>query len=653
MFGLRCWLVALPLWVAVGCAAVGPHPALTSQPPTSRGGEGETPLPLVDPGSGPVPVSGADAQRGRPDAPVTIVELSDFQCPFCARVQPTLRQIQTIYGPDQVRIVWKHNPLPFHPLARPAHEAAATVFGLGGSAAFWKFHDRAFANQQLLGDQPFEQWAVESGIDREAFRRAYAAKRYAAKIDADLALAQQIGVHATPAFRINGVAIVGAQPLDAFRSVIDQQLAQARDLVARGTKPDDVYAKLADRNFNPPPPETDSANVSEDTTVWQVPVLGDDPVRGPRDALVTVVEWADYQCPFCQRVEATLTELLRSYGPDVRLVWKDNPLEFHPRALPAAILARTALEQRGNQAFWDVHDGLLASAPDLEDPALAKIASQFGVSWPKVQAASARGRTPAKMEGAVDLAEDLQAPGTPHFFVNGVRLQGARPIEEFRARIDAELEQARARVASGVPRAKVYDDIMRAASPPPPPERKVVAPPSASSPARGPGNAKVVIQEWADFQCPFCRRGAANLAAAEKEFGGSVRIVWRHLPLPFHRHAQLAAEAAEEVLAQKGQAAFWQYCDRLFEAQPDEGGLERPNLERLAVALGVDPVRFNAALDSGRHRAKVTADADAARDAGITGTPSFVINGYFLQGARPLRSFRRVIRRALAETKKP
>jgi protein-disulfide isomerase len=178
-----------------------------------------------------------------------------------------------------------------------------------------------------------------------------------------------------------------------------------------------------------------------------------------------------------------------------------------------------------------------------------------------------------------------------------------------------------------------------------------VVPPGASSPARGPENAKVVIQVWTDLECPFCRRAAATLAAVEQEFAGSVRIVWRHLPLPMHRHAQRAAEAAEEVRAQKGAAAFWQYCDRLFEAQAEERGLERPHLEKLAVALGADPVRFHAALDTGRHRARVAADVQAAHDAGIDATPAFVINGYYLEGAHPLRSFRRTIRRALAETK--
>jgi protein-disulfide isomerase len=607
MFALRCWLIALLLGLPMACAGRQLAPA--------------QPLGALEPG--------ADPAWGRSQAPVTIVELCDFQCPFCAQAQATLQQIRATYGPERVRIVFKHNPLPFHPLARPAHEAAATVFGLGGSTAFWKFHDRVFAHQESLDQQPFEQWAVEAGIDRQAFRRAYAAKRYAPKVDADVALAERIGARATPTFRVNGVAIVGAQPLAAFRRVIDRQLAEAKQ------------------------PAPGSANDPEDTTVWQVPVLADDPVRGPPDALVTVVEWSDFQCPFCKQVEPILTALLRSYGPDLRLVWKDNPLEFHARALPAALLARAAFEERGNQGFWDVHDALFASAPDLQDSALAEIASRFGVSWPDVQAAAARDRMPVKLEQAVDQAEDLDGRGTPHFFINGVRLAGAQPIEIFRARIDTELEKARARVANGVSRSKLYGEIMREASPPPPPERKVVAPPGATSPARGPANAQVVIQEWADLECPFCRRAAATLAEVEREFGGSVRIVWRHLPLPMHGRAQVAAEAAEEVLAQKGQAAFWQYCDRLFEAQAVDRGLERPNLERLAVALGVDPVRFNTALDSGRHRARVAADAQAARDAGIEAAPAFVINGYFLVGARSPRSFRRTIRRALTETKQP
>ena len=84
-----------------------------------------------------VPVGAKDPQKGRPDAPVTIVEISDFECPFCSRVVPTIKQIKETYGPDKVRMVFKHSPLPFHKSARPAAEAAATVMGVAVSDAFW------------------------------------------------------------------------------------------------------------------------------------------------------------------------------------------------------------------------------------------------------------------------------------------------------------------------------------------------------------------------------------------------------------------------------------------------------------------------------------------------------------------------------------
>jgi predicted DsbA family dithiol-disulfide isomerase len=129
-----------------------------------------------------------------------------------------------------------------------------------------------------------------------------------------------------------------------------------------------------------------------------------------------------------------------------------------------------------------------------------------------------------------------------------------------------------------------------------------------------------------------------------------VKLVWRHLPLPFHKDAPLAAEAAQEVFAQKGNAAFWRYHDALFEAQ--ETGIGRDVLEAIAAKQGVDMTRFVAALDSHKHRPKVEADVAIATDASISGTPGFVINGYFVSGAQPTQAFRKVIRRALDDKKR-
>jgi protein-disulfide isomerase len=130
-----------------------------------------------------------------------------------------------------------------------------------------------------------------------------------------------------------------------------------------------------------------------------------------------------------------------------------------------------------------------------------------------------------------------------------------------------------------------------------------------------------------------------------------VKIVWRNLPLPFHKKADLAAEAAYEVYKQKGDAAFWSYHDKLFANQKSEDGLTRPGLEKYAGELGVDMGKFKAALDGRTHKARVQADKEAGNKAGISGTPAFVINGYYLSGAQPFPSFKKLIDLALKEAR--
>ena len=609
----------------------------------------------VDQSAASVPVTAKDPSWGKPDAPVTIVEISDFQCPFCSRVGPTLKQIKDTYGPDKVRIVWKHNPLPFHKEARPAHEAAATVFALGGSDAFWKFHDLAFANQKALTEENIEKWAVESGVDKAKFKEAYGAKKYASKVDEDMAVAQKIGATGTPAFRINGVTLSGAQPVDKFKEIIDQQLAEAKKLVASGTKPADVYVALTNKNQQAQPDapakkQAKAAEEEDDKSVWKVPVFPDDPIRGPKDALVTMIVFSEFQCPFCKRVEDTLKQVLEAYPNDVRLVWKDNPLPFHNRAKPTAVMGRVAYKMKGDKGFWDAHDALFASAPKLEDADMKAVSEKLGMSWDAVKTAIDQNKYMDKVDQSTDLAADFQARGTPHFFINGVRLSGAQPLDKFKAVIDEQLAKAKTVAAKGTPKSKIYEEIVKDGKEPPPPERKQVAAPDAQSPFKGGARAKVVIQEFSEFQCPFCKRVGPTLKEIEKEYGDRVKIVWRHLPLPFHKDAQLASEAAQEVFAQKGNAAFWQFHDKLFESQATPGGLERPSLEKIAQEVGVDMAKFKAALDSNKHKARVESDAKIGNDAGINGTPAFVINGYYLSGAQPAAAFKKIINKALKES---
>ncbi|MCL2725119.1 MAG: thioredoxin domain-containing protein [Polyangiaceae bacterium] len=598
----------------------------------------------------PIPVSSSDPVWGRRDAPVTIVVFSDFQCPFCARVVPTLNQVRETYGPDKVRIVWKNQPLSMHAKARGAAEAAMTVFALKGSDAFWKFHDLAFQNQRDLGPESYEKWAVAAGVDANAFKTALATKKASAKIDEDQQLASKVGANGTPAFRINGVELSGAHPFDKFKTVIDQELGKAQAKIASGTPKERIYVEISKENFEAAPQKQEEEGEEEDSaTVWKVPV-GSSPILGNADAPVTIVEFSDFQCPYCNRVKPTLEQIRTTYGDKVRLVWRDTPLPFHPRANPAAQLARFARAQKGDAGFWDVHDRLFASQPKLEDADLKEIARAAGLDVKKALSAVKNKTYQKGIEADEDLAEDVQASGTPHFFINGRRLVGAQPIEKFKAIIDDEIkkfEDQKGKVAAK----DYYDHLMKTAKGAPEPEQKTAAPPTAPAPFMGAAKGTVIIQEWSDFQCPFCLRVEPTLNELVKAYPTQVKIVWRDMPLPMHSDAALAAEAAREAFAQKGNAGFAKMRKLLFANRSIEGGLQRPALESYAKQIGLDLPKFKSALDNHTHKAVIDAESTAGTDAGVTGTPSFLIGPYYLSGAQPLPRFKRLVERVLGSSK--
>jgi protein-disulfide isomerase len=613
----------------------------------------------LDHSASPIPVTGKDPQWGNADAPVTVVIFSDFECPFCSRVNPTIKQIKDTYGPQKVRVVWKNQPLPFHQNARPAALASQTVFALGGNDAFWKFHDLAFENQKGLTEEAFSKWAAAAGVDVAKFKADYGSKKHAAKIDEDAAIAQKVGATGTPAFRINGVTLVGAQPFDKFKETIDAQLAEAQKLIAAGTAKDKVYVELTKKNAQLSPeaakgadaPQKPNQPPPEDTSVYKVPIFPEDPQKGPKDALVTIVIWSEFQCPFCKKVEDTLKQVMTTYPNDVRFVWKDNPLPFHPRAIPAAYVARAAYKAKGEKGFWEAHDALFESQPKLEDADLQAISEKLGLSWDSIQKDIAAKKSQELIDANMDLASDLEARGTPAFFINGRKLSGAQPFESFKKVIDEQIGVAKALVAKGTPKAKVYEEIMKTGKEPPPPEKKEVPPPPADSPWKGSATAKVVVQVFSDFQCPFCKRVEPTLTELEKAFPGKLKIVWRDAPLPFHADAPLASQAAREAYAQKGNAGFWKFHGELFEVQGNPDGLKRESLDKIAEKVGLDMAKFKTALDSNKWKARVDEDNAAGQKAGISGTPSVVINGYYISGAQPIGNFKKAVQRALKEVK--
>jgi protein-disulfide isomerase len=160
--------------------------------------------------------------RGEEKAPVTIVKFEDFQCPFCKQAQATFAEIEARYH-DKVKVVHRDFPLDkIHPLARRAAEAARCANEQG---KFWNYHDKLYAIDLSPDPNQLSTLAKEIGLDVTAFDRCLSSGQFKAAVQQDLEQGSQLGVTATPAFFINGRIIVGAQPIEEFSRIIDEELA--------------------------------------------------------------------------------------------------------------------------------------------------------------------------------------------------------------------------------------------------------------------------------------------------------------------------------------------------------------------------------------------------------------------------------------------
>ncbi|MBI1977131.1 MAG: DsbA family protein [Candidatus Omnitrophica bacterium] len=158
--------------------------------------------------------------QGNPKAPVTIVEVSDFQCPFCGMVQPTLKQIQERY-PNEVKLSFKHFPLSMHPDAELAHSASLCA---AGQDKFWEMRSILFENQRALKRDDLIRYANQLGLEAESFTKCLDEGKYLSKIEEDREEILQYGIQGTPAFYVNGRLLSGAQPYGAFEEIIEDEL---------------------------------------------------------------------------------------------------------------------------------------------------------------------------------------------------------------------------------------------------------------------------------------------------------------------------------------------------------------------------------------------------------------------------------------------
>ncbi len=633
--------VGYAVGVGQGGAPAAKKTAAVAQPGKTPAGNAGTDSDIFK-----VPVGNSFA-KGPKDALVTIVEFSDFQCPFCSRVGPTLKQVEETYGKD-VRIVFKHQPLPFH---KDAPLASEYTLAAGQQGKFWEMHDKLFANNKALKVDNLNKYAEELGLDvgkMKAYVESGAGKKM---IQADQALARQMGATGTPAFFINGEKLVGAQPFPKFKAVIDKQLARAKKLVAGGVSRNNVYAALIKNGMTKAAPPKKQAPRKQPPQVRQnVQLVAGTPAKGnTKDAIITIVEWSDFQCPFCSRVNPTIKQVMKEYKGKVQFQFRNQPLGFHKRAIPAA---QAALAAHAQGKFWQMHDKLFENQKALEDADLEKYAKELGLNVSKFKKDMAGPEVAARIKQDQADANKFGARGTPTLFINGIPLRGAQPFPAFKAVIDKEIARAEKLIKSGISKKNVYAEVLKRESgktidggkP------KAAAPAAPKGPVKidigraptfGPKNAPIKVVVYSDFECPFCGRVNPSIAQLKKEYKGKIQFAFKHYPLPFHKNATLAAIA---TLAAHRQGKFWEMHDKLFENQK---ALQRPDLVGYAKGLGLDVSKFEKDLDDPELGKWVKQDMADGSKIGVRGTPATFINGYMVSGAQPYAAFKTIVDREL------
>jgi len=407
-----------------------------------------------------VDLRGDEPQIGPNDALVTIIEFSDFQCPYCAKVADPLKDAMGSHEGD-VRLIFKHFPLTGHKQAAPAAQAAWAAHQQG---KFWEMHDALFANQRLLSEEDLAKLGGTLGLDLTRYEADRHSDAGRAAVDADQTAGNKGGATGTPYFLVNGHPYSGALPAKQWREIIAYEKQAAQRLLDAGTPRAEVYAALmkdakANRGVTSKGAAKRRPGEPDPAKAYRVPV-DMRPQHGPDDALVTVVEFSDFQCPFCKRVTTTVDQLKAQYKGELRVVFRQRPLPMHPEAREGA---KAALAAHRQGKFWEMHDKLFGNPSDMSKPAFMRYAQELGLDTAMFELDLESAEIVQMIKDDEAVADRLGTRGAPAFFINGRFISGAQPLENFTAIIDEEKAKAQKLVDAGTPRGAVYDKIMESA----------------------------------------------------------------------------------------------------------------------------------------------------------------------------------------------
>ena len=392
--------------------------------------------------------AGDSPTEGPADAPITIVAWSDFACAHCYRVQATLDQLQRLY-PGQLRFVHRTLPLDEDDLV-----AAEAGYAAAAQHRFAPMKDRLYAIAGRVDRPAVELIARELGLDMMRFRADLDTHAFAAQIRKDTEDAVRLGIEGTPAFFVNGRPVHGDQPLSVFARTVDEELLRA------GGK---TYAQLVDKGRARADAPHDSLNEIKELDAHQPYRIGlglPGHQLGADDAPVTIVEWADFQCPYCAKTQPELAAARAKYGDRLRIVFRHFPVYGH-RLAPLAAEAAIAAGAQGK--FWPFQDQLWAHFGNLSRADLEHAAETAGLDLNQFRAAldSRKYRDAVVAEAANAAALGVEA--TPTIFINGLPLVGSREPADFAKVVDTHFRIAAQVMHEGLPQNQIYAVIMAAA----------------------------------------------------------------------------------------------------------------------------------------------------------------------------------------------
>jgi len=363
---------------------------------------------------------------GPANASVTLAVFSDFECPYCARFAGMMKQVLPAEG-RRVRIVFRQFPLPMHPWARAAAEAAQCGFQQRNEF-FWNLHDFFFEHQRDLTAENLRQKVLEhtrgiAGMDQGKFQACVDRQAAKAAVDAELAFATAAGIHGTPTVFANGkqTQVAGA---DQLRSLI-RQLAENPQ----------AAIPAADRASatRQPPKHREIAGLAN----------GNFPALGPPTAPVTLAVFSDFQCPYCSKFARMMRqEILPAEGGRIRLVFRYFPLDMHRWACAAAEAAACGYEQK-NEFFWNLHDFFFEhqkelTPENLRQRVLDRARTIAGLDTSKFQTCLSQERTKAAIDREVAFRRPKRhrsrAHGFPQRQTGRCRRARAAPHPDPRAR---------------------------------------------------------------------------------------------------------------------------------------------------------------------------------------------------------------------------